>query len=121
MIQRRSATMPRRALLHLTFIAIPALLMLAGPVAEVPAAKGSTHSCGSLIITPQSDNALLHIRTRGIGCRSARRRLRAWAKHGYRPMTGPRGYRCKMPTPYQEGQRIRCHRKGHRLPVISFQ
>lgn len=116
--QIQPAPPPHRALLRLAFTAIVALLAFGGSATEASAGNAPIHRCGNLIVTPQSDNVLLHIRTRGIGCRAARRKLLAWAKHGYRPQTGPRGYRCK---PLRQKLHTRCHRTGHRLPVIIFE
>ena len=76
--------------------------------------------CGSVVIQPQSDSVLFDVRVRGIGCRAARRKLRAWGRNGYRPRTGPRGYRCRAIGQAGPGARNRCRRRGHRLPLITF-
>lgn len=84
---------------------------------------GSTayHRCGSFTFTPHSDDALLYVRTRGIGCRAARRVLRAWHDNGYLPRSGPAGYRCKVISEETSGfRRTSCHRKHRRIPTISF-
>jgi hypothetical protein len=79
------------------------------------------HRCGGFIFTPQSDDALFDVRSRGIGCHAVRRALQAWHDNGYQPRSGPTGYRCKVIGKTASGfRRTSCHRKHHRLPSISF-
>jgi len=80
-------------------------------------AAARTRRCGNLVFTPQSGDVLGSIRARGISCKRARSKLRAWRRNSYRPSSGPRGYRCRGGGP---GKRSTCRRKGRRVPVISF-
>ena len=105
-----------------TGIAIGCLLAIACLVAALAGGTTATavvraHSCGDLIFTPRTDDALYDIRTKNISCRRAKHKLRVWHANDYRPRTGPRGYRCKNLEP---STRATCRRKGHRLPLISF-
>jgi hypothetical protein len=85
------------------------------------ASASAAARCGRVTITPMSGDVLTKIKTRGIGCKAARRKLSQWGKAGYRPRPGPRGYRCRTIIKYKVGNtRDRCRRKGRRLPVISF-
>jgi hypothetical protein len=89
------------------------------PAQTPPAESAAVRHCGKVVITPNSGDGLTKIRASGISCRSARRKLRAWGKNEYQPTTGPRGYRCRSVGNTVPG-RVKCRRKGHRLPVISF-
>lgn len=94
-----------------------------GPMGSYPRNRGHPRRrrCGSVTITPMSGDVLFDIVTRGVRCRPAKRRLRAWGKNGYRPRGGPRGYRCREIQTFAAGNgRLRCHRNGRRLPVIAF-
>lgn len=83
--------------------------------------KGKLRSCGSLVFTPHSGDALARIKARGIGCRAARRKLTAWRRNSYRPVKGPRGYRCDWgPQGPRPAARVHCRRIGASLPVISY-
>jgi hypothetical protein len=85
-----------------------------------PVARAATH-CGRVTITPQSGDVLYNIHARGIGCRSARRALRAWGRNGYQPIGGPRGYRCRTVRTYAAGNSRRlCRASSNRRRVISF-
>jgi hypothetical protein len=88
-------------------------------VRKASATTARVHRCGNVVITPNSGNALSDVRASGISCRAARRKLRGWAKNGYRPTAGPRGYRCRSVGETIPG-RVKCKRKGRRRPIISY-
>lgn len=116
-VRRRA---PRGSLARLSTLVLVSLALVALAPTVVSAAQA--RRCGDLFFTPNSGDGLFDIKTRGIGCRAARERLREWRTDGYQPRTGPEGFRCRTIRRFNAGNgRERCARHlSGRTQAIYF-
>jgi hypothetical protein len=90
---------------------------------RIPAApkKPKVRKCRSVVIFPRTDYVLDRVRARGIGCKAARRKLRAWAKGRYGPRRIPPAFRCSVRKVGLVERQWTCRAgKGHRQKVMTF-
>ncbi len=79
-------------------------------------ASAGYRACGNVTITPNSGDAFARVRAKGLSCGRARTTLRRWAKHSYKPSTGPVGWRCGA---FAAAQRTTCKRRAQRISFLN--